>query len=169
MKRPIRPEWLLRQARELAGTSVGQPRHVDLRRATSAAYYALFHELASAVVSHLLPGSTGPEWLDATRKVSHSSLSDASDWISGSTPPKHLGAVVERLRSNGDLTDLAQAFKELQEARELADYDHTADLTRPGTVARIRQADGAVRLVSQHSNDDDFRSFLGLVALKVRP
>jgi hypothetical protein len=44
MQRPIKPEWLLRQADDLAGrvAGVGQPRNADLRRATSAAYYALY-------------------------------------------------------------------------------------------------------------------------------
>lgn len=168
MKRPIRPKWLLRQARELAGTGVGQPRHTNLRRATSAAYYALFHELSMAVAAHLLPGSNDAERRRATRKVSHTSIRGAADWIAGDTPPKHLGDVVDRLRFNRDLTDVAQAFKELQEERESADYDHEADFTRPGTIARIEQANRAVDILRSNVDNNDFRSFLGLVALKVK-
>lgn len=168
MKRPIRPKWLLRQARELAGTGVGQPRHTNLRRATSAAYYALFHELSRAVTTHLLPGSSEVETGRATRKVSHTSIRGAADWIAGETSPKHLGDVVDRLRVNSDLTDVAQAFKELQEERESADYDHEADFTRSGTIARIEQANRAIDILRANVDDDDFRSFLGLVALKVK-
>lgn len=167
MKRPIRPKWLLRQARELAGSGVGQPRHTNLRRATSAAYYALFHEMSLAVAGHLLPGSSDDEKRRAARKVSHTSIKGAADWIAGDTPPKHLEVVVTRLRLNSDLTDVAQAFKELQEEREKADYDHEADLTRPGTHARIEQANRAVTLLRQNPDSEEFRSFLGLVALKV--
>lgn len=167
MKRPIRPKWLLRQARELAGAKVGQPRHTNLRRATSAAYYALFHELTLATTRHLLPGSSAEEQQRATRRVSHASIRGAADWVAGETPPKHMGDIVARLRHNSDLTDLAQAFKELQEERENADYDHEADFTRPRTHARIEQASRAVHLLGLHAGDDDFKSFLGLVALKV--
>lgn len=161
MKRPIRPEWLLRQARELAGSGVGQPRHTNLRRATSAAYYALFHELTLSVVGHLLPGSSDDEKRKAARRVSHASIKSAADWIAGDTPPKHLDVVVLRLRRNRDLTDVAQAFKELQDERERADYDHEADLTRPGTHARIEQAARAVALLRQNQGAEEFSSFLG--------
>lgn len=117
MKRPIRPKWLLRQARELAGEGVGQPRHTNLRRATSAAYYALFHELTLATTRHLLPGSTAEEQRRASRRVSHGSIKGAADWIAGRSPPRHLDDVVARLR--------------------------------------------------QKAGTEDFRSFLGLVALRV--
>lgn len=167
MKRPIRPRWLLRQARDLAGEGAGQPRHTNLRRATSAAYYALFHEMSAATARHLLPGSSAEEQQRASRRVSHASIKGAADWIAGDTPPKHLHDVVGRLRTNSDLTDVAQAFNELQEEREKADYDHEADLTRPGTHARIAQADRAIRLLRKHAASEDFRSFFGLVALKI--
>lgn len=167
MKRPIRPRWLLRQARELAGEGTGQPRHTDLRRATSAAYYALFHEMTAATTRHLLPGSSTDEQQRASRRVSHASIKGAADWIAGDTPPKHLVDVVIRLRTNSDLTDVANAFKDLQEEREKADYDHEADLTRPGTHAWIAQADRAVRLLHRNADTHDFRSFFGLVALKI--
>lgn len=166
MRRPIRPRWLLRQATELAGSGVGQPRHTDLRRANSAAYYALFHEVALATARHLLPGSTAEEVQRAARRVSHTSIRSAADWIAGGTPPKHLADTVARLRANPDLTDVANAFKELQEQREKADYDHEADFTRPGTHARIQQAARAIRLLRRWSSHADFRSFLGLIALR---
>lgn len=167
MKRPIKPTWLLRQARELAGAGVGQPRHINLRRATSGAYYALFHEMSGGVTRHLLPGSSIEEQQRASRRVSHASLKGAADLVAGDAPPKHLSDVVGRLRANNDLTDVAQAFKELQEERERADYDHEADLTRPRTHTRIAQADRAIKLLRKNADDEDFNSFFGLVALKI--
>lgn len=133
----------------------------------SAAYYALFHEISAATTRHLLPGSSEEEQQRASRRVSHASIKGAAALIAGETPPKHLQDVVVRLRANSDLTDVAQAFKELQEEREKADYDHEADLTRPGTHARIEQADRAIRLLRTNAASDDFRSFFGLVALKI--
>lgn len=120
-----------------------------------------------AVAGHLLPGSSDDERRSASRRVSHASIRGAADWIAGDTPPRHLGVVVTRLRRNSDLTDVAQAFRELQEEREKSDYDHEADLTRPGTHARIEQAGRAIRLLGRNEGSEDFRSFLGLVALKI--
>jgi len=99
--------------------------------------------------------------------VSHTSIKGAADLIAGDAPPKHLGDVVERLRRNIDLTDVAQVFKELQEERESADDDHEADFTRPGSHARNEQAARAIRLLRRHAENEDFKSFLGLVALKI--
>src|SRR5712692_884949 len=63
MQRPIKPEWLLRLARELAGERAGQgqPRNTNLRRATSSAYYALFHGIALAVADEALPSASDNE------------------------------------------------------------------------------------------------------------
>jgi hypothetical protein len=46
--RPIHPGELLDLADRLAGrgSGPGRPRMIELRRAVSSAYYALFHELA---------------------------------------------------------------------------------------------------------------------------
>ncbi len=73
---------------------------------------------------------------------------------------------MDRLRTNPDLTDVANAFKDLQEQREKADYDHEADFTRPGTHARIQQAHRAIRMLRKWSHHADFKSFLGLIALR---
>lgn len=168
MQRPIQPRWLLRLATELAGHGRGQPRNTNLRRATSTAYYALFHQLALAVVQHSLPGGTDEEVLAAARYVSHASIKQVCDWIAGDTPPQHLVGIVDRLRGNDDLTAVATAFVDLQEQRERADYDHLADFTRPGTHARVAQARKAVNLLDLHHDHDDVRTFLGLILLRTR-
>ena len=52
------PEDLIAQAGRLANASPKRPRDVDLRRAVSSAYYALFHEMARTGAD-LLVGTVG--------------------------------------------------------------------------------------------------------------
>jgi len=63
MRHPIEPEWLLRLARGTAGQGAGrgQQRTANLRRATSDAYYALFHAIALAVANATLPNASAAE------------------------------------------------------------------------------------------------------------
>lgn len=99
--------------------------------------------------------------------MSHTSVKQVSAWIAGDKPPQQLESVVARLRANADLTAVATAFVALHEQRERADYDHEADFTRPGTWADVQKAARAVHLLQAKHNDDDFRSFLGLIALRL--
>ena len=168
MRRPIRPRWLLRLAKDLAGEGRGQPRSTNLRRAASTAYYALFHQLALAVVQHALPGGRDEEVHAAARYISHASIKQVCAWMAGDTPPQHLTGIISRLRHNVDLTAVATAFVDLHEQRERADYDHLADFTRPGTHALVEQARKAVNLASSRRDHDDFKAFVGLILLRTR-
>lgn len=168
MQRPIRPEWLLRQADELAGSGRGQPRNADLRRAASAAYYALFHAVSLEVARSVLHGAEDEETYEAARLVAHGAIRDVCGYVaSGSTAPRRLGATVERLRDSVPVVTLATDFLALNEAREEADYDHLADFTRPRVRALIERASQAVALLTADDRDGAFVSFLGLVALRI--
>lgn len=168
MRRPIKPEWLLRLARELAGEGAGrgQPRNTNLRRATSSAYYALFHAICLAVAAEALPNAPSREQHGYTRYVNHAAIKRVCEWISGATPPRHLQECAARLRSNGDLLAVASAFTVLHEEREAADYDHEADLTRAAALASVHRADRAVAALRSNSPTDDFCALFGLVALQ---
>lgn len=140
MQRPIRPDWLLRQADELAGRGAGsgQPRNADLRRAVSAAYYALFHALVGAAVEHVLPGCSNDDRFRMARHYQHAAIKRVCTWVvPPTTPPERVRAAMLKVRSDTDLLDIADAFIQLQEARHEADYDHLADFSRPGSLALI--------------------------------
>lgn len=168
MQRPIKPEWLLRLAADLAGVEAGrgQPRNTNLRRATSTAYYSLFHAVTLAVADEALPGSPDEERFGYVRYVSHSAIKRACDWVSGDSPPQHVQQTVARLRANRDISLVASAFVTLQERRERADYDHRADFTRPGTLADVGRARNAVDTIAANSETPDFRALFGLVSLQ---
>lgn len=166
MRRPIEPVELLRLAGALAGerAGAGRPRTVDLRRAASTAYYALFHRLALATAAHVLPHGGPGERYGVARYVTHTAIRRVCVWVAGETPPKHLGVTMVRLRASAEVSAVALTFVELQQAREAADYDHTADHTRAGVLALVRKAEGAVSRVEE--GDDDLDALLGLIALQ---
>ena len=169
MKRPIRPAWLLRLAHELAPEQVGQgqPRNTDLRRAISIAYYALFHSITRAAAEHALPGAPESEQNAFTRHVGHTAIKQVCGWIDGGDPPQAVSATVTRLRQSANVSDVAATFRALHEAREGADYDHDADITRPTTLGLIQRAEKAVEIVEADAATDDFQSLLGLLSLKM--
>lgn len=143
MRRPIRPRWLLRLAHELVPDDAGQgqPRNTDLRRATSTAYYALFHAITRAAAEHALPGAPETEQNAFTRHVGHASIGQVCAWVNGGSPPQAVAATVHRLRQNARISDVAATFSALHQAREDADYDHDADITRPTALGLIRRSE----------------------------
>lgn len=168
MQRDIRPAWLIRLAGELGGRDAGQgqPRNTNLRRSASTAYCALFHRLTLSTARSVLPNTEDQEIHGLARHVSHSALKQVSSYVAGQTPPKHLDAVVDRLRLNHEVSALAATFVELQEQREDADYNHLADFTRPGVLGLVDRAKKAIELIDEHAQSDDFQAFFGLIALR---
>src|SRR5215207_1010131 len=95
MQREIEPRWLLRQAGELARTprGAGQPRNADLRRAVSAAYYAVFHAITRYAVRHLLPSASRTDQLRLARSFDHGSIAEICRWPTRASAPRHSSAV----------------------------------------------------------------------------
>lgn len=166
MQRAIRPDWLLRQAEELTGSGRGQPRNADLRRATSAAYYALFHRLALDASRLVLPGGSHREVGQAARYVTYASIRQVCAWVGGESSPKHLDETVGRLRAHAGCTAVAAAFTKLHDERVAADYDHLAGFTRRGTASLVRQARRAVALLDEGKHSSEVRCLLGLLVLR---
>ncbi len=169
MQRPIRPAWLLRLAHDLVPEHAGQgqPRNTDLRTAISRAYYALFHSITRAAAEHALPGASEEEKNAFTRHVGHTAIKQVCGWINGGDHPAAVAATVARLRQNSNVSDVAATFIALHQAREEADYDHDADITRPTTLGLIQRSEAAVQIVEADAGTDEFRSFLGLLSLKM--
>lgn len=131
MRAPIIAEDLLSLAETLADAT-NDSTTVHLRRATSSAYYALFHGLIGDATTRL----TGPDPTrdrdrhTLSRWYSHAEMRTVCQWVirltrGGSVP----NGVADLLApSVPQLADVARAFIQLQEARHEADYDHRADL-----------------------------------------
>ena len=151
---------LLRQARQLATHEPRRPRQASLRRATSAAYYALFHLLINEATTRLVSGRDRQRLRQVLgRAFSHYEMrSVAKSFASGGVAPRlqfamH-GEPVQR-----ELRKVATAFVDLQAARHEADYDTARRFTREESLGLVEQAETAFenwRLVRRSLQADTF-------------
>jgi uncharacterized protein (UPF0332 family) len=113
---------LLEQARHLAKREARRPRQASLRRAVSAAYYALFHLLAADGAAIMTRGSPLALRTQVQRAFAHSDMKRICQHFAGGGLPEPMRSlVVPPLEPR--LISVAKAFVHLQEQRHTADYD----------------------------------------------
>lgn len=167
MTSPLRSSALLTTAKNLAGVgaSAGRPPLSDLRRATSTAYYALFHQVVRHGSLVFLPTCDEEELAEVARWFTHTGVLKATQMVSTADSGAPLQQIrreqrtaVMALRSAAgglepahgiqplppQLVDLCDAFQTMQEARHLADYDGNYDPYRPTTIGHIRSAENGL-------------------------
>jgi hypothetical protein len=162
---------LAEDLREHAWTLLdGLPREVQLRRSVSAAYYALFHLLSSAVAEQLSPDLPAGLRGRTQRALDHGQMASAARNFSapGKTPmnlPKDIG--LSELISPR-LANVAQSFVDLQEARYLADYDvlnAAGEINLRWAQESLAKADAAFRDWNMEKNSEGARVFLAALML----
>jgi len=156
---------LLTQARLLAFNEPKRPKQVSLRRAASAACYALFHFLIDRSTRLIVSGG-GPErqalLRAAARGFTHGHMMKTSKAFGGSGDDKWKGLLGGPVPP--DLEVIASAFADLQLARHEADYDLSRDFNRGEVSALIAQAEHAISLWSTIADEPITRAYLlGLV------
>ena len=135
----MNPEDLIRIARGLAGGAIsgniGRPRQAELRRAVSAAYYALFHALARCCADTLV-GATpairnGPAWTQTYRALEHGYAKNQClrPAIRGFPP---------------EIREFGKMFAEMQRNRNIADYATESELSRAETMRLINQIEDVI-------------------------
>lgn len=134
----IDPQAFLELARDLALLDArGRPRQASLRRATSTAYYAVFHFLVREAAGSLIgqhPDLRGA----AMRWFTHARMAEACGLFSAPAVQGRL-VIPQQLKAipvSQPLQDVARSFRALQQARHEADYDATS---RRFTRQRVRQ------------------------------
>lgn len=176
MSRDIRPDELIELAYQLAGRGAGpgRPRTVNLRRAISSAYYALFHELVHWAGRKAVWEATGRDterWTLA-RWYQHADLRRVCGWfVAAGRGDRSLPAGVEVLLAGASkpagvpagLVDVAEAFEELYAARQRADYDHHYEVTRRHALDLVGNAATAIK--AWRSLPDDYYSEVFLTLL----
>jgi uncharacterized protein (UPF0332 family) len=165
---PIDPQHLLEQADRLAAaTQQGRPRGVDLRRAISAAYYAMFHFVLRTATDTVISTADKIQYARVYRSLDHKPLRDLCRVVSRTGPP---GKFAAYLPSDGfalEIEEFAAAFIDLQEKRHLADYDPYFQTTKSDTTLTIRTARTAIdRFDSAPSSDRE--AFLSLLLFPPR-
>ncbi len=122
-------------AQALQLVHVNPPSQLTLRRAVSAAYYAVFHYLIAEATSNW---SNVPLRAALARAYDHGIMKTASNRILNPRDFPYVGEdplVLTRLRF------VARTFSQLQEDRHFADYNLTNDLDRVEALAQVKSGE----------------------------
>ena len=150
------PADLLDHADRLIAPPPNRPRQVDLRRAASAAYYALFHRLTGDAAALFADDPARTAVL--RRAYSHQAMLEVAKRIRGGTVPRSLK---ERLEPSDGLKSVAEAFEELQALRHGADYDLARPFNKADVRAAVDQSRTAIETWAAVAPTDEGRIFLG--------
>lgn len=71
--------------------------------------------------------------------------------------------ILDPLKTSEDLIELAEYFRVLYDARNLADYDHAAHFSRPGVLSLIQQAQGGLDALRRLASSADLQAFSVLI------
>jgi hypothetical protein len=124
---------LLGQALQLV--HVTPPSQLTLRRAVSAAYYAVFHFLIAEATSNW---SNVPLRTALARAYDHGVMKTASNRILN---PRDFPFSGEDATVVASLRSVAQTFSQLQEDRHFADYNLTKDLDLVEALTQVKSAE----------------------------
>jgi uncharacterized protein (UPF0332 family) len=155
----VQPLDLVESADVLLSSSRGKPSQVSLRRATSSAYYAMFHCLARNCADLLVGGVNSDRskhaWRQVYRALEHGIAKNACK---------------DRLVANFPqaIEDFASNFASMQEKRHAADYDPSIRLTKSEVATDVRTARKAIEQFRQVALKDR-RAFAVYVLFKKRP
>ena len=136
----MNPDDLIRIARHLAAGGVGgrrgRPRQAELRRAVSAAYYALFHVLARCCADTLVGSSPArrrqPAWERAYRSLQHTFAKDQCNNQN------------EMRQFPLEIQDFGRRFVAIQRYRHQADYAPEATFSRSQVLELIDEGETAI-------------------------
>jgi uncharacterized protein (UPF0332 family) len=160
------PEHLLQQAEKLIGTvAPGQPRQVDMRRAISTAYYALFHATLTEAADNVIGARNRntERYGLVYRSVNHDALRKLCEEVQ----KLKLTDKYRRFEPIGGFAPGIRAFAaaviELQHKRHSADYDPLIRLSR--TEARLVISGGRTALSRFKAASDEQRQIFANLLL----
>jgi hypothetical protein len=160
------PGRLLEQAKMLIETHKDE---TDLRRAVSAAYYALFHYTLKAAADFVIGSAncSTPRYNLAYRSIDHGVLKDIYRQLSAPT----LNDKVKPYAPAGGfaiLADFARLTLNLQGERNLADYDLMQRFNVTRAEQAISTASDAIKIF-ESASVGEHEAFLPLLLFKIRP
>ncbi len=162
----MNPDDLLTIAERLASVGIGarrgRPRQAELRRAVSAAYYALFHTLAGNCANLLVGGRSSTRTKHAWRQMYRAPDHGHVKRRFVERRPKRVLA-----RFPQEVQDFADQFVRMQRLRHLADYDPFERFSRYTVSQYIDETKAAIAEFEQvHRNDR--RAFAVFVLFDLR-
>jgi uncharacterized protein (UPF0332 family) len=143
----LNPDHLFEQADKLITPQTGRPRQVDIRRAISAAYYAIFHATITAAADQFVGMTNRDEsrYGLVYRSVDHKWLRELCKEVQKSTPSSNFRPHTPLGGFGADIAAFAEAVVTLQIKRHTADYDVMVRMNRSDAVLAIAEARAALR------------------------
>jgi len=158
---------LIEQAEHLAKIDVAKPKQASLRRAVSAAYYAVFHFLVDEACCVLIGTKNSQKGYRHAlgRAFTHSIMKQACSSFAGGTLKDSVIKGLPRDAAGNypipkAIQKMALTFAELQEKRHLADYDRSEVFKRSEVLTLIDQTKNDVENFAQLPVSDDRKFFL---------
>lgn len=150
---------LIRTAKRLADPGdLGRPSLSDLRRGTSTAYYALFHQITGDGARDFLPDASPEDAAEIARWYTHRGVYGASNLVRTAAREQPITSFAKTQRTSimalrspcdgqipSQLLLVAGSFMSLQDARHSADYDGNFDPVRATTRNHIEDAEAALK------------------------
>lgn len=152
---------LLEHAEMLVMIDPRRPRQANLRRAVSAAYYALFHTVTQSAAA--LYGDSPHLIALVARRFDHGAVKSAAASFADEELPAIAAPYLAFRRVPSELQGVCRTLIVLQEARHRADYDAAANFTRREAADHVRAAMEAVETWSEIRTDEFSRLFLGAI------
>ena len=155
----MNPLDFIATARDLAAANRrGRPRQVNLRRAVSTSYYALFHCAATCCADMLIGGAgsnrSGRAWNQTYRALQHGTARQRCGLPGITQFPEAI-------------QEFAELFIAMQQERHLADYAPDATFLKSIVIARINDAEQVIRRFAVVPSKDR-RAFAVYVLLPLR-
>ncbi len=165
------PEQLLQQAEHLLRRDPRRPTQANARRATSTAYYALFHFLADEAGRCFVGGRSSKRALRSAvaRALEHGSLRSACERIASRGAPANLPTALRGCWGasvSSDLQAVAETLASLQELRHRADYDRASPIRRAQASSSVYAARQAMRTWRKVRTDESTAFLLAALAWK---
>lgn len=147
----------------------GPPRQVDLRRAISSAYYAVFHSISAAMADEFVGVTrrTTKLYALAYRGVDHRALRDLCNATRNPQLPAKYQSYAPPNGFEPTIRVFASAVKDLQKKRHEADYDPSSRVTTSDATLAIVTARIAIARF-QRASDLQRVAFLTLLAFPPR-
>ena len=114
----------------------------------------------------LAPGSSREDRFRLSRSVNHRDLMTVCGWIRGQArSPEHAQPIVDRLRNDSDMRQLAEIISSLQEQRHRADYDHLASFPKATALHLTAQATRAFDILNARRGSLELQELFALILL----
>ena len=164
------PEHLLQQADRLTiGAGAGAPRQVDLRRAISAAYYAVFHAVLAAAADEFVGATrrSTKQYALVYRSIDHRRLREICTEAQKPNLPAKFAEYAPSRGLGNNIRAFSVAFLDLQKKRHAADYDPLTRFKGSDAIVAATTPRTALRRPPK-ANSTNRKAFLSLLLFQPR-